>query len=63
MGEADAVEVGARAVAVPDLDAGCGEGKGGCAAGDEPEEFGDDGTQEDAFGCQEGQDGFAGCGV
>jgi hypothetical protein len=38
--EADAVEVGAAAVAVPDLDARGGEGERRGAAGDEPEEFG-----------------------
>lgn len=47
--EADAVEVCAGAVPVPDFDAGRGEGEGGCGAGDEPEEFGDDGAEEDAF--------------
>lgn len=50
VGEADAVEVCAGAVAVPDLDAGGGEREGGGAAGDEPEEFVDDGAGEDAFG-------------
>lgn len=50
VGEANAVEVGAGAVAVPDLDAGGGEGEGGGVAGDEPEEFVDDGAGEDAFG-------------
>ena len=38
------------AIAVPDLDAGGGEGRGGGAAGEEPEEFGGDGAEEDAFG-------------
>lgn len=51
LGETDAVEVSAAAVAVPNFDAGGGEGERGCAAGDEPEEFGDDGAQENAFGC------------
>lgn len=49
--KADAVEVGAGGVAVPDFDAGGGEGEGGGRAGDEPEEFGDDGAEEDAFRC------------
>ena len=51
MGEAHAVEVFAGAVPVPDFDAGGREGEGGGGAGDEPEEFGDDGAEEDAFGC------------
>jgi len=51
MRQADAVEEGAAAVAVPDLDALRGEGEGGRAAGDEPEELGDDGAEEDAFCC------------
>ena len=56
VGEADAVEEGATAVAVPDLDPLGREGVGGGVAGDEPEEFGDDGAEEDAFGGQEGED-------
>lgn len=51
VGETDAVEVFAAAVAVPDFDPGGGEGLRGGAAGDEPEEFGDNGAEEDAFGC------------
>lgn len=51
VGEADTVEVGAAAVAVPDFDVLVGEGEGGRAAGDEPEEFCYYGAQEDAFGC------------
>lgn len=62
MRQADGVEVLARPVAVPDLDAGGGEGQRGGGAGDEPEEFGDDGPQEDAFRREEGQDGRAICG-
>lgn len=50
VGEADAVEVGAGTVAVPDFYAGGGEGEAGSVAGDEPEEFVDDGAGEDAFG-------------
>ena len=49
--EADAVEEGTGAVAVPDLDALGRERFGGGVAADEPEEFGDDGAEEDAFGC------------
>lgn len=48
--ETDFVEVFARAVAVPDFDPRFAEGYGGGRAGDEPEEFGEDGAQEDAFG-------------
>jgi hypothetical protein len=50
MGKADAVEIFSAAVAIPDLYAGFGEGKAGRGAGNEPEEFGDDGADEDAFG-------------
>jgi hypothetical protein len=60
--QADGIKVLARSVAVPDLDAGGGEGEGGCGAGDKPEEFGDDGAQEDAFCCEEGEDGRPVCG-
>lgn len=49
--QADAIEVFAAAVAVPDLDTGFREGEGRGGAGDEPEEFGDDGAEEDTFGC------------
>ena len=54
--EADAVQIGAGPVAVPDLDAGGGEGQGGRGAGDEPEEFSDDGAEEYALCCEEGED-------
>lgn len=60
--ESDAVEVGARAVAVPDLDPGAGEVDGGGGAAYEPEELGEDGAEEHAFGCQEGEDGRTGGG-
>lgn len=62
VGEADSVEVFAGGVAVPDFDAGGGQGQGGGAAGDEPEEFGDNGAKEDAFGGEEGEDGSGGVG-
>jgi hypothetical protein len=55
----NAIEVGARSVAVPDLDAGFGEGEGGGGAADEPEELGEDGAEEDALGCEEREDGGA----
>ena len=51
--KAEGVEIRARTVGVPDLDAGCGKGEGGGTAGDEPEELGDHGTVEDAFGGEE----------
>ncbi len=50
VGKAYAVEVFAGAISVPDFYAGGGEGEGGRGARDEPEEFGDDGAEEDAFG-------------
>ena len=53
VGEADAVEVLAAAVAVPDLDARFRERKGASRAGDEPEKFGDDGAEENPLGGQE----------
>ena len=56
VGEADAVKEGAGAVAVPDLDALGGERVGGGVAADEPEEFGDDGAEKDAFCGEEGED-------
>lgn len=56
MGQAYAVEVLARSVPVPDLDAGFLEGLCRRVAGDEPEEFGDDGAEEDAFCGEEGKD-------
>lgn len=56
VGEPDAVEIRPAAVAVPDLDAGGGERQRGGAAGDEPEELGDDGAEKDAFGGEEGED-------
>ena len=39
-----------------------GEGEGGGATGDEPEEFGDDGAEEDALRGEEGEneDGVGG---
>lgn len=55
MGQAYAVEVLARSVAVPDLDAGLLEGLCRRVAGDEPEKFGDDGAEEDAFCSEEGK--------
>lgn len=61
--EPDAIEIGTRSIAVPDLDAGFGEGEGGGRAADEPEEFGEDGAEEDALGCEEREDeGAAGGG-
>ena len=45
------VEKGARAVAVPDLDALPGQRDRRGAARDEPEELGYDGLGEDALGC------------
>lgn len=48
--EAEGVEVATGSVAVPDFYARCAQGQGGGGAADEPEEFGDDGTGEDAFG-------------
>ena len=50
VGEADAVEVFAAAVAVPDLYARFREREGRSRAGDEPEQFGDDGAEEDPLG-------------
>ena len=58
VGEADAVEVLAAAVAVPDLYARFREGQGRSGAGDEPEEFGDDGAEENPLGGQEWQYGY-----
>lgn len=52
----DFVEVFAGAIAIPDFDPGFAEGQGGGRAGDEPEEFGEDGAQEDALGGEEGED-------
>lgn len=57
--ESDAVKVGARAVAVPDLNARFREGEGGGRAADEPEEFGEDGPEEDTLGCEERENGGA----
>ena len=54
MGKAYAVEVFAGAISVPDFDAGGREWEGGCGARNEPEEFGDDGAEEDAFGGEDG---------
>ena len=51
--EADAVEVLAAAVAVPDLDARFRERQGRSRAGDKPEELGDDGAEKDPLGGQE----------
>lgn len=54
MGKSDRVEVFAGSVAIPDFDPrGC-KGERGCRAADEPEKFGEDGTEEDAFRCEEG---------
>lgn len=57
--QTDTVEVSARSVAIPDLDAGAGEGEGGGGAANEPEELGEDGAEEDALGCEEGENGRA----
>lgn len=57
------VEEGARAVAVPDLDALLAEGQRRGRARDEPEELGEDGLVEDALGGQEGVERRAGGGV
>lgn len=54
--ETEAVKEFARAVAVPDLDAGLAEARGGCVSLDEPEELGDNGTSKDALGGEEGED-------
>ena len=54
--QADAVQVCAAAVAVPDPDALGRERCGGGVAGNEPEELGDDGTEKDAFCGEEGED-------
>jgi len=62
VGETDAVEVFTGGVAVPDFYTGGGEGEGGGAAGDEPEELGDDSAEEDAFSGEEGEDGSGGLG-
>jgi hypothetical protein len=59
MGKPVLVEEFARSVAVPDFDTGFGKGEGGGGARDEPEEFGDYGAEEDAFGGEEGEDGGA----
>lgn len=59
VGQADAVEELAGPIAVPDLDADVVEGEGGCVALDEPEELGDDGTEEDPFCCEQREDGAA----
>lgn len=59
VGEANAVEELAGAVAVPDLDADVAEGGGGGVALDEPEELGDDGAEEDSLGGEQGEDGAA----
>lgn len=59
VGQADAVEELAGAVAVPDLDADVAEGGGGGVALDEPEELGDDGAEEDSLGGEQGEDGAA----
>lgn len=56
MGEAIGVEEVAGAITVPDLDSLGGQWERGGTACDEPEEFGNDGAEEDAFGGQEGQD-------
>lgn len=57
MRQAHAVKVFTAAVSVPDLDSRVREGQGGCRAGNEPEELGDDGAKEDAFGGENGEDG------
>lgn len=50
VGKTYAVEVFAGAISVPDLYPGRREGEGGGGARNEPEEFGDNGAEEDAFG-------------
>ena len=61
--QAEGVEVGAGGVAVPDFDVLGLQRRGVGVATDEPEELGDDGAEEDAFGGEEGEDGGAGwCG-
>lgn len=59
MSEPDAVEELAGSVAVPDLDVDVAEGGGGGVALDEPEEFGNDGAEEDSLGGEQGEDGAA----
>lgn len=54
--EAEVVEELARAIAVPDLDAGLAKAGGGGVALNEPEELGDNGAGKDAFGGKEGED-------
>lgn len=54
--EAEVVEELARAIAIPNLDAGLAEAVGGCVALDEPEELGDNGASKDALGGKEGKD-------
>lgn len=56
MGQADAVQEFARAVAVPNLDAGFAQGQRRRVALDEPQQLGDDGFEEDALGGQERED-------
>jgi hypothetical protein len=48
-GKADAVEVFAGSVSIPEFYAGGCEGEGGSRDRDELEEFGDYGAEEDAF--------------
>ena len=60
VGQADLVQELARAVAVPDLDVGGGEREGRGAAGDEPEQLGDDGAEKDALRGQERENGDRG---
>lgn len=56
MGEAIGVEKVAGAITVPDLDSLGGQWERGGAACDEPEEFGDDGAEEDTFGGEKRED-------
>ena len=53
--KANAIEVLAAAIAVPDLYTGFRERQGRSGAGNEPEEFRNDGAEEDPFGGQKWQ--------
>jgi len=56
MTEADLVQILARAIALPDVDALLGEVESVGVALDEPEQLLDDGTVKDALGREEGKD-------
>ena len=60
MGETNAIEEFATAVAIPYLDTGVGEGDGRCVARDEPEELGDYSAKKDSLSCYEWQNGRRG---